>query len=169
MSEHETELEPGEPLAPGEEEAEEEAERERELAEPDETADIAEHEAAAERELKAAHATYLRAVHDHFGPEAKVYPCPTCATNGYVVADLHADAEVERCEGCGGLGITVTGSLVEGNETRPCPRCHAAGFVAIPGAVPAPEPLPVVSVPPPLPPEAFPPVSVPPPELTPVS
>lgn len=118
---------------------------------------IAEHESQAERALQEAHGTYLRAVQDHFGADAPVWPCPTCSSRGYVTMQLQADPDVHRCDVCQGVGVTATGSLVDGNVTRPCPKCRGAGFVAvIAEGLPASAepPSPAVHI---LPPSAFPP------------
>lgn len=117
--------------------------------------EIAEEEDAEADELASAHRAYLGAVFEHFGPEAPVHPCPTCQTRGYVEVAMQPDPEVERCDACGGLGLTATGSLVDGNVTRPCVKCHGAGFAAKIGQQQA-LPIPTAEGVDILPPEAFP-------------
>jgi len=42
--------------------------------------------------------------------------------------DYATDPEAETCDVCHGLGQLVTGSRVQGQETRPCAKCTAKGW-----------------------------------------
>lgn len=43
-------------------------------------------------------------------------------------AAIQDDDEAERCDRCAGMGITRTGSKVQGSDTRPCTKCAAKGW-----------------------------------------
>lgn len=165
MSEHEHEPEPGvEPVEPEHDDDEEEAAHEEE-ADPDSAASIEAHERAELEALQSAHRAYMQAVEFHFGADAPIGMCPTCEARGWVPLALAPDPEVVVCPVCNGVGITATGSKVDGNDTRPCPACRGAGYrarIAEPGAPPVEQPRPFVpSI---LPPSEFPSAPAPEPE-----
>jgi hypothetical protein len=45
-------------------------------------------------------------------------------------ADYLPAEDAEACDKCSALGLTLTGSRVQGNETKPCGKCNGAGWTA---------------------------------------
>lgn len=96
-------------------------------AEEQEQADAAENERAMQLARKADY--HLHRFYEIIGvpfPE-NGQQCPTCQMGILEIVPV-ADSRVSRCEFCGGIGVTLTGSLVPGNETRTCSDCNGAGY-----------------------------------------
>jgi rubrerythrin len=106
----------GETVPPEGESDEPQLDEEAEAEEHDELDEQARREGEEEDDLVGAHRLYIRAVLEHFGADAPVWPCPTCESRGYTLAALQSDPSVHRCPACLGLGETATGSLVEGPD-----------------------------------------------------
>ena len=85
---------------------------------------------------------YLQTVSEVIGDSMPVTPCAFCHGFGFNALEILPDSHSHRCENCGGHGRVYTGSLVPGNETKPCDECRGSGFkTELPQAVtpPAPE------------------------------
>lgn len=121
--------------------------------ESDEEEETADDEQA--RLLQEAHSVYIATVLEVLGDAEPIRPCVLCSGRGWNAADVVADPDTHKCETCHGIGIVVTGSLVEGNATRICRKCNGSGFIEDVPSVVAPV-APVV------PPFVAPPVTVPP-------
>lgn len=96
--------------------------------------------------------TWRRRVGDLFAEDAvHLEVCPLCPDNlpGFiipqaipdelvdaVIARLRGtnlperlqDPKAELCDVCNGHGVTLTGSMVPGNDTKPCEKCGARGW-----------------------------------------
>lgn len=106
----------------------EEARVEAELAAEQEAAQLTAEEAEqVERSKRADY--HLRRFFEFAGieyPEEGVM-CPTCSM-GFVPVEMRYAPGDQQCPICAGVGRTLTGSIVPGNETRVCPSCQGAGY-----------------------------------------
>lgn len=103
---------------------EEEPESQPEPAEPAEPVDVQQRKIDNAR--KKYHRDLVRIVGDLDGTAL----CPQCDGLGLLpsaMAMVHAP-DKERCDACKGLGMQVTGSLVDHQAALPCPTCNGQGW-----------------------------------------
>lgn len=60
-------------------------------------------------------------------PEPVLFACPTCKGEGKV--PVPEDPHTRPCPVCYGQGRVLTGSSVQTEEARECPRCRGAGYL----------------------------------------
>lgn len=137
--------------------------------------------AKAEQKLAAEATRHANRVSEIMGEDAQALTvCPLCWHPGFVwPADTGFPPDEQReavlaflgvadtpdylpatdaapCDACGALGLTLTGSKVPGQETKPCVKCKGAGWIAAAEGQPYQLPtLPPLASVPPLPPPAI--------------
>jgi len=77
---------------------------------------------------------YHKALDRILGPDATRHECVACQGLGVQWGEVAPELEVkqaedaEPCPDCNALGITKTGSLQPGQETKPCGKCGGRGW-----------------------------------------
>lgn len=113
---------------PDEEEAAEEAEPTPEPEpEPEQPADPVD---VQQRKIDNARKKYHRDLAGIVGDLEGADQCPTCDGLGLVPSALQMvhSPDKERCTDCRGLGMQVTGSLVDHQLALPCAKCNGQGW-----------------------------------------